>query len=377
MEQQFIDYIKKQYDSHLEWFSRNRNQSINIDSSLALLKTWEEILLGNVPLNDNILIQLANRDYYIICEFIERVLLSNGRNGQPDPKDNPFTMAHPIIRQMIHKQYSTQPYPLGGLVNRYVYRKILYNTDKELDELLQFLYQQKFTDQDICNIGFENSTCSLFDRRFSSKRNNSETPVLSRFGEFILNKTKEQKSFLGIFKNSDFKQAIDDKILKQNNNNSDQKNEWLRFLLQYLPDSVNHSNVSEFFTTKDHQEQRVVNVESFFILIENNAKQFEQELVRAINDFPFQQETRYSLYVELNNKCEGKYHQNLVAIGETYLQTEFNKSTSTQRYRHDLSTRKGYLSIEYVKYLLQQNPIEGRKRIEQYLRDSDYIYTHF
>jgi len=374
MEQTFVDFIKKQYDSHLAWLGRNSHQATGIESRLVLLKRWEQTLLGLGPLDGNMIVQLTNNDNHIICQFVQSVLITYENHGQPSSKDSPFDFSHPIVRQLIQKQHCTQYHPLYTVVKQYVFHKFIYDDNTKLDDLVQFLYQQKFSDRDICIMVFENFNTPLFSR--SLNRDQIQTK-LSKFGEFVMSKAKLQKNFLGSVKSNDFKEFVDDLILKQNYNNSEQKNEWLRFLLQYLPDAVTPASAIDFLTTKDHQGQRVINGESLFILIETDARKFEPTLVRAINEFPFKQENRYSLYVELNDKLGGKFHQNIIDIGESYLQSAFNKATAAQRYRYDLRTRKGYLSVEYAKYLLQQNPNAGRTRIEHYLRDADFVFAHF
>jgi hypothetical protein len=211
----------------------------------------------------------------------------------------------------------------------------------------------------------------LFNCDYRYGRNKSEAIQnhLTRFGFYLLKLLQPQKGFLGLKKENDYKEFIDDILVKDYLNY--QSFEWLIFLQNYFPDSI--INCEKYFFNRKEQE---IKFDNLYFLIENASSKVEAPLLRILSEVQIETGKRFSIYKALNEKLNGKYHKEIVEIGEKYYNTAFRKKPAGSYY-YDQYTENGYLSVEYARYLLQCDKEQGRKRIERYLAESDFIYSHF
>jgi hypothetical protein len=366
MDQQYLEYLKKLVEKYTERINWRRDDSI--ETQKELLMKCEKILSGELPLDDQTISLLKMSEFYIVVEFVEDAILPRQYDSISEgikilPISDPFI-------QKLFQQNKSEENGITRLIRRFISHKFTQEPDLDTNAYLQYLYQANFTDKDIIFIVFAYTYDPLFydqGPRYLRDRNDLENRSLSKFGEYLLTMLQPKKGLLGFKKDNEYLEHIDSFLFEKNNDN-EKIFDWMYFQFTYLPESLTNKYYNYLFC-KDYNGRKIFNYDCVYFLIEKVPQQIESLIIKAIKEVSVETENQFSIYLKLNEKLNGKYHNEVFILGEQYYTNELPS--------YDRSTVMGPFSVAYATYLLKQNKGTGKARIEQFLSKAVRIFPHF
>ncbi|HEY4785033.1 MAG TPA: DUF4132 domain-containing protein, partial [Bacteroidales bacterium] len=368
MDEQFLNFIKQQAESHIELASRREKDEAKAKDQINLIRKYEEIFLGKALLDDSDISLLKRGEYYYSQRYFETVF-----NYQWSGKDS-WPISNPIIQKIIWREHVTNVHNSLSLLNkRYIAGKFTLDPELDIDAFIQFLNKHDFKEVEIIYLVFQYSSRALF---MQTNGDDKAEQKLTRFGEYLFRLIQPGKSFWGMKKDTNYKQIVDAILIEKSYNNSEKIFEWMLFLYVYYPGMLNDCYYQYLFYS-DYQKKKLVNLTCVNFLIENEAGKLDGILIKAMQEVPVERGVKFGIYLALNQKLNGKYHDMIIEMGEDYLVNSFKKITGGHVYYYDVSTSNGPLSIVYSKYLIACHKEKGKERIEKFLKEADFIYPHY
>jgi len=375
MNQIILDYIKKEADLQI-WYLEKDVDNFQSKNEINLIRKFEKILRNEIPADDEFVLALKGNNYKYLFHYFSNVIFEI-KNHFDENEQTIWDVNHSIFQKLVTPKNSRDQDLLGNLVNRLIALKFVAIKNLKTDEFIEFLYARNFTDTEIINIVFHNSYYTLYLNRnyFGIGYQKVEYENLTKFGEFIRRKIENEKKSSEFEKTPSTVSLIDSIVINQKSSSSDKIFEWLFFLSSYHPECI--TDYRKYLYQKGTDDKIDVCFGSIFFLIKNEVPNLHEILVTAILDEQNDLGNKFSALYLINEKQNGRYHQQIIDIGEPYYAHNFKKGESSRVYHYDCQTEFGPLSVAYAKYLLNYDAVKGKERIERFLQESDFIYPHF
>lgn len=377
MEEKLISEIHQLAERYIILIGRNAKDPVTAQSLIELLKRCEKALVGETSLDDETISLLNSNNNYDISSFISRSLEVLRRN--PDGETaNPWDITNPIINKLISRKISLSQGSLN-YANRIIAEKFTGERNLDTTEFLNHLYMKGYSDKEIVTIVINYSDNPFLYRSYS--RETKEQKIIeTEFAKYVKDLIQHESKKFVLKGDNDYKKIIDKLIFGLNS--SDRSFQWLYFSIKHFPASITNS-LPNYLFYKDYQNEMTINYENLNLLIEHDASKIESLAIKIINELETDIGRKFPIYLALNKKQNGKYHNEIVKIGENHYNNAFKKNETSKyyndvyTYNYGIYTTTEPLSIAYAQYLLTQNYDDGVKRIEKYILESEFLYPHF
>jgi hypothetical protein len=371
MDEKFKEYVKNQAISHISYIHYpdvDRNEAIK-----ALIEKCRQIIVGESLPDDSVLNNLLKPEFNDALRFIKAVIVN--RYGDQDVR-NKISYKHPLAQKLIKAEYLNISNDFYWMIGWFISEKLIYQANLNLNEFIEFLKNQKFTDDDIIKLVMQTSNSPFYVYHISGENQQNKKEMPSKFGEYVLKLIEPKKGFLGIKKETGYKQFIEDFINKNDNEKGSRLQSWFKLLYNQAPEKLDN-DYYKYIAFYDSKGKKYINVSCLFYVIEKDAIKFESLVLKALGEGILNFEMTFPLIYILNEKLNGKYHQKLVEISENHLKTYFVKPASGYYPYSDLRCYKGNISHVYFEYLLRKNEANGKARIEQFLNEANFVFHDF
>lgn len=375
MDQKVVEYIQNVAQRNRDWLNRRTNA----EDLIALISEVENVFTGQRELDEKLISQIKLNSDYESQRFLDDIFSFNIVQATGI---NPYTIDSPIVRKLVHKSHFTNSqHNRDGLTNhirRYIFQQLTQDETLDKKAFINFLHTQQFSDEDIVVIVTEFTNPFYQTDQYNRRRNNLAELAekkLTKFSEFLLPLLQPSKSFLGVKSNNGFKKIIDQQIFKEQGS-SDKRIYWLNFLSDHYPESL-ENQYYDFLLYKDYNSKSIVDLNCLLFLVNKDAAKFESLVLRAMQEGEIQAGCKYSVLKLLNEKLNGKYRDEIIALGESHF--SYYKTTNYKgSYYSEPYTFSGPMSEAYTDYLIQQDKANAQERVERLFNESLFLnYTYF
>lgn len=369
MEQKLIDYITANAARQLDIIDRNRSNDVEEKKQMVL--QWRDVFLELSPLTDGMIEQLRVNTHYHVTDYVYAILNSHVARRQNLPY--PWTETHPLIQKIIRSNYAQSNDSLSRAVNGYIARALTEDRDVDVLRFVDFLYKQKFTNEQIVSTVCAFSVNPFYYYFYPSDPRRGEVGrkenILSGFATFLIPLLPGKKGFLGLGKTEGLKKIIDD-IIFGDRSFTGKKIYWLAFQLDHFPEGL--IDYEPYLWNFDYNGIKSLNLPIVHYLVEYNAGVYEKIVIEALHVSTVHAEARYAIFSKLSDQLSGKYDHELEAIGEKHL-AYFHAVVAKDHYYHDPYIGKLPLSQVYSEYLWRRDETKAINRITRFVHESTFL----
>ena len=347
------DFIKNQekiYAANAARYNRDHHEE-----DAKFIGEISKMLTGEHPIDDNLWLKLQNYNLYRTAQNFFRVVMFNFVDRVSGKKSFDYwSEKDEIMQVMLRKQLTdtTQRFYWGW---QFINFKLL---EPDCDAFMEYLL----------SIGFKAE--EVVERMFVSNR-----AVINR--NYYNFQTKESKQLeTGIYKYiknklpiSKIAAILHELPLKHKNLNS--KDSILRFLLTHAKDTVGN-DLDRYLQKVNYQTIIELDKACLTVLISLAAKEHEDLIVETIEKNAITPGERFRWYSLLNESLNGKYHESVDALGTQGF--NYYIHTQPEKYYH---YREGHDPLTFSKYLLKVDEQAGKKRIMNFVKDTQYLPTPY
>ncbi|MDF1547973.1 MAG: DUF4132 domain-containing protein, partial [Bacteroidales bacterium] len=368
---QRIEIINKHLDTYKNWLASSRSE--NAELQLGIIGKIAEAFLKAEPIDPEVINQMQGVWLHETDRFIEQVIneklpIKDGASeGRIWPVDFP-----PILSLLNLKYLRINNYIRWNL-GRYVSELCTSLNENDFQGYIKLLHKQGLADGDIIETVITHSRNPFFTNAYYKKQADKDYS-LNYFAKYLLAHLQPKKNLLGLKKESEYFQKVDELIKRLDNFHSSEM--WFYFQYLYFPGNL-QNKIKEALIHQDRYDKKSLKIGPVLFLIEQDAAKYEMLFLDLIAQIECNDGDKMLILMQLNKKLNGKYIQQIKEQGEFYLKNHFNQNARARYYFYEERILNTPISVAFSDFLYNENKEDALKRFMLFVQESVFIYPHY